>query len=241
LRLDGVFGGVHLIASVRSCPLRCRGSSPQKAVAFKILFWATDPSPELLTKEKAMSLSNGPTQLQALFAATKLYVPRYQRAYAWEVKPHVATFLDDLGNHPGGNPYFLGTVLLTKDSSDIDGLFTRHAIVDGQKRLTTACIFMVACQAALRNTPDFQTLAEHVFKTFVKDSNERKFNTVRYDDQFFEQNIIRGIPGGTMDTQSKTRLKEAAQFSKKVWKECRLKMLPNYPYAETKRGTLVCR
>lgn len=72
-------------------------------------------------------------------------IPLYQRPYAWETEQADA-LLDDLiaylgdGNEPieEVNPYFLGSIVLTKgDQPDAE-------VVDGQQRLTTLTILLAA-------------------------------------------------------------------------------------------------
>lgn len=93
-----------------------------------------------------MNELNGLTTLHDLLAISVIEVPPFQRAYAWEPTPHVRDFLDDLKAHPTAGPgrYFLGTILLSGVPGDAGDRFHQQAVVDGQQRLTTACIF-VAC------------------------------------------------------------------------------------------------
>jgi uncharacterized protein with ParB-like and HNH nuclease domain len=135
-------------------------------------------------------IPNGLTTLNSLFAATTLYVSHYQRAYSWDASEHVRAFLEDLQECPNDMQYFLGTVLLTEDRQHHGSeLFEKHAIVDGQQRLTTVCIIMAVCQRLLRTDAD-QLLSDRILRTFLIELSERKFKTVTYDDAFFHQHII---------------------------------------------------
>src|SRR6516164_8464346 len=98
-----------------------------------------------------MNQSNGLISLSNLLATSLLEVPPYQRAYAWDEKPHVHDFFEDLAAHPATQEsrYFLGTILLTMANGDVDARFRLQAVVDGQQRLTTACILVAAAVTRL--------------------------------------------------------------------------------------------
>jgi Protein of unknown function DUF262/Protein of unknown function (DUF1524) len=68
-------------------------------------------------------------------------VPGYQRGYAWEAK--AGEFLNDLETEAEiGRGLFLGTIIfnVSEDSQD------KIAIVDGQQRLTTIFLLLIACR-----------------------------------------------------------------------------------------------
>ena len=100
------------------------------------------------------TLGNGPSDVLTLFADSTFIVPPYQRAYAWVPEPHLRNFIEDLRSQSAksNRKYFFGTILLAV-SKDVKGPFlTAYSIVDGQQRLTTACIF--AAVALRRLQPD---------------------------------------------------------------------------------------
>lgn len=68
-----------------------------------------------------------------------LMVPPNQRSYAWE-SSHVQTLFEDLSGaiSAGGQPYFLGTLVLTQGEGD------RLEVADGQQRLATTSILIAA-------------------------------------------------------------------------------------------------
>jgi hypothetical protein len=69
-------------------------------------------------------------------------VPKYQRGYAWEAN-EAAEFLDDLESEAEvGRGLFLGTIIfnVAEDAHD------KIEIVDGQQRLTTVFLLLIACR-----------------------------------------------------------------------------------------------
>jgi|SRR6266850_516281 len=69
-------------------------------------------------------------------------VPKYQRGYAWEAN-EAAEFLDDLESEAeAGRGLFLGTIIfnVAEDAED------KIEIVDGQQRLTTIFLLLIACR-----------------------------------------------------------------------------------------------
>ncbi|NBV99974.1 MAG: DUF262 domain-containing protein, partial [Proteobacteria bacterium] len=94
--------------------------------------------------------------------STGFYVPAYQRDYSWDSEK-VERLLDDvlfgtyntLDNHKSIT--FLGTIIVVETSNDNDQKITRGTspeailgIVDGQQRLTTLLMLIVALHSELR-------------------------------------------------------------------------------------------
>ena len=70
-------------------------------------------------------------------------VPLYQRNYSWESDEHVIELWNDLKKEYEANlreKYFFGTLMLVNTSDDKN----RYTIIDGQQRLTTSIILLVA-------------------------------------------------------------------------------------------------
>src|SRR5262245_46408099 len=164
-----------------------------------------------------MSQSDGPTDLNSLFATSTLIVPPFQRAFAWEVQPHLRDFLHDLRTHPssGEKPYFFGTVLLKKADGSSKGLLQGYDVVDGQQRLTTSSVFVAAALRKLRHVGGYEQDVEDFAQLFLRDSGgRRKFRTIAEDDGFFERFILGDEPAGEADchTPSQHRLRLARSF-----------------------------
>lgn len=101
-------------------------------------------------------------RISHLLADRLLEVPSFQRSYSWD-DGNVADFLNDLEtSRKKKTGYFLGTVVFA-NSNDT----SRQLIVDGQQRLATTAILLVAIRDALK---DFKKdkQAEHVDETYLR-------------------------------------------------------------------------
>ncbi|MFS0730052.1 DUF262 domain-containing protein [Curtobacterium sp. 1P10AnD] len=75
----------------------------------------------------------------ALFSENRFFVPDFQRKYSWKKKEQVAEFWDDLQAALAEREYFLGLVILSKESeSGTAG--NQREVVDGQQRLVTLSV-----------------------------------------------------------------------------------------------------
>lgn len=164
-----------------------------------------------------MSITNGPTSLSALFNDQILVVPNFQRAYAWKTE-HLRSYIDDLKSQPKGEDqrYFFGTILLATASGEAPSRYQKYAIVDGQQRLTTTCLFVSASTRLLYKT-EYSELAEDNFGRYLQARNVRKFHTIEEDDAFLERLLIKGdTTESDCDTPSQKRILEAHQFFSEV-------------------------
>lgn len=162
-------------------------------------------------------IKNGQMTMQALLEQGRFVIPQYQRAYAWEIEPHLRNFLDDIDQHgplfAQDKSYFLGTFLLTGDAansgSDPDGTY---AIVDGQQRMTTSVIFVASALRALTAQGHPQTA--DLEQTFLGRRGVRRLSTIADDNNFFDEFVLGdGSPGeDRIDTPSKRRLWDARLF-----------------------------
>lgn len=86
-------------------------------------------------------------QLGHLLADHLLEVPRFQRSFSWD-ESNVDEYLSDLDQARKKNvSYFMGTVVFATPS----GAGGRRQIVDGQQRLATTAILLVAIRDRLRS------------------------------------------------------------------------------------------
>ncbi len=77
---------------------------------------------------------------EILTLSQHLVVPKYQRGYEWD-KSQASEFLEDLQSE-AGRGLFLGTFIF----DIVDELNKRITIVDGQQRLTTILLLLIACR-----------------------------------------------------------------------------------------------
>lgn len=130
--------------------------------------------------------------LTDLLSTSMLSVPQFQRAYAWEENPHVRDFIKDLEDQSRtqSSPYFLGTILLTVVAGNSGDRFRHYAVVDGQQRLTTACILVSAAMARLSKLCPANDLTADCHDLFIRSGRRRKFRTIQEDESFFERFVI---------------------------------------------------
>lgn len=124
-----------------------------------------------------------------LLADRLLSVPRFQRRYSWD-ESNVAEYLSDLLTaSKKERSYFLGTIVLADDAASTDG---RQIIVDGQQRLATTAILLVAIRDLLREYGR-TTPADHVHATYLRsydmkaDEEVERLVLSRADQQDYEQ------------------------------------------------------
>lgn len=88
----------------------------------------------------------GHDRLAHLLSDRLLGVPHFQRGYAWDTN-NTQEFLEDLRiAREEDQPYFMGTIVLAADPNDQN----RYIIVDGQQRLLTTAILIIAIRDQLR-------------------------------------------------------------------------------------------
>jgi hypothetical protein len=88
----------------------------------------------------------GHDHLGHLLSDRLLRVPDFQRRYSWQ-KEHVEEYWSDIARaRAAGNSYFMGTVVL---ASEADETRTRKLIIDGQQRITTTAILLIAVRDRL--------------------------------------------------------------------------------------------
>ncbi|MGK0714820.1 DUF262 domain-containing protein [Leucobacter sp. W1153] len=86
------------------------------------------------------------TSIAKLLSGEELKVPDFQRKYAW-LEENVQELWNDLDKaRKGDRDYFLGTIVLAQDV----GGSGRQLIVDGQQRLTTVALLLLAIRDRLR-------------------------------------------------------------------------------------------
>lgn len=105
----------------------------------------------------------GHDRLSHLLADRLLQVPRFQRSYSWE-QANVVEFLDDLYTARQRHAdYFMGTVVFADGADDAH----RQLIVDGQQRLTTTALLLIALRDLLAEYGKEQQ-SRHIDETYLR-------------------------------------------------------------------------
>lgn len=157
--------------------------------------------------------------LGACLKANVLSVPKYQRAYAWN-NDNVLEFLTDINTAFTASEleYFLGSVVL-------QGGDQKYEVVDGQQRLTTASIFIVAVRDFLKGKGQEQvaTSLESEFLVTVDTWQQLaapKLSLSAHDNAFFRASILKVDADPVAPSrESHERLLDAYQTSKKFVEE----------------------
>src|SRR4051794_22888634 len=90
-------------------------------------------------------LSTDSMGIGKLLLDRRLAVPKYQRSYSW-TDEEVEELWDDLTRavNEGDPDYFLGSVVLSDDSDTADDDAESPFVIDGQQRLATISLLLVA-------------------------------------------------------------------------------------------------
>ena len=102
--------------------------------------------------------------------ATSFFIPPFQRAYAWG-KTEIEQYFSDIKkilqykDEPKQLEHFFGTLVV---KSEINGFDNIYKIIDGQQRLTTTLIFLIALRDNL--TTDNNEI-NHINQTYLFTSN----------------------------------------------------------------------
>jgi uncharacterized protein with ParB-like and HNH nuclease domain len=136
-------------------------------------------------------------------------VPNYQRAYSWEKDKQIKQFLTDIKDHPKSVPqYHLGHFLFEADEYNKNKFW----IIDGQQRLTTVVIFLSCVYNKLNKIENYKSITTNIYNEYlVNTDGEQKYSTVSYDDNFFQNIIIRSVDD-KVDTRSRRRILESFEY-----------------------------
>jgi uncharacterized protein with ParB-like and HNH nuclease domain len=151
------------------------------------------------------------TNLSQIFSlrSNVFAVPNYQRAYSWERDKQVTQFLKDLKEHPKSvNQYHFGHFLFETDETNKNKFW----IIDGQQRLTTSVIFLACIYNKIKKIDEYNKISKNIYSDYLRNTDdEQKFITVGYDNNFFTNIVIDGVPD-KIDTRSRRRIKEAFDY-----------------------------
>jgi uncharacterized protein with ParB-like and HNH nuclease domain len=122
--------------------------------------------------------------------AFKLQVPKYQRNYAWEER-HVKDLFQDISNsiYNDEKEYFIGSIVVKSNKDD------REEVVDGQQRLVTITILLVAIRNYFNSIDDHKR-AWKISNDYLISQDLRTEDEVPHfilnqnDHDFFVENIL---------------------------------------------------
>lgn len=142
--------------------------------------------------DNKLKLNTKDESLREVFSNGKKYfVPKFQRDYSWE-QEHWEIFWEDIENLLNTNDeyHYMGYLVLQEEVQN------HYRIIDGQQRLTTFSLLVLAAIKRLKEAGDEQERMEELHKNFIgsKDlvslemSNKIKLN--RNNDYYFREAII---------------------------------------------------
>ncbi len=130
--------------------------------------------------------------------ATSFFIPPFQRAYAWG-KPEIERFFSDLiriidseldNNQHNKLEHFFGTIVLREET---DGFANKSIIVDGQQRLTTTLIFLIA----LRDLEQNEEKKRFITKNYLKNENSTYQDKIKLKQVTKDWEVYRALVNNT--------------------------------------------
>ncbi len=99
----------------------------------------------------------------------RFIIPVYQRNYDWRIE-NCKQLYDDLIKvvKQGRKSHFFGSIVSVHN----DGTFNEYLVIDGQQRLTTISLLLLAMYNLMKNgvlSPARGNLAEKIYKTYLID------------------------------------------------------------------------
>lgn len=96
------------------------------------------------------------------------FIPPYQRNYEWDL-PMCETFYKDIEKvaSSAGSQHFFGTVIFYEERSQVFGEPSRYILVDGQQRLTTTMLFLIAARDVITD----DVLKNTINQKYLKNNN----------------------------------------------------------------------
>lgn len=151
------------------------------------------------------------TTIRQMFAGNEIFVPNYQRAYAWEKDKHVAQFLKDLEDYTASrteSKYYFGHFLFEKTSDE------KYGVIDGQQRMTTIVIFLAALFKCLKSLRLLSEAEETIYEDIIKRKSLVRLKTVDYDNRFFKDYVVEGTRSDKehLETESQKKIAEAYDY-----------------------------
>jgi len=152
-------------------------------------------------------------QLLSLLDGKKQFtIPIYQRTYSWQLKQCQQLFLDieRIGNDESELSHFIGSIVYFKPGTSPVTSVPELLVIDGQQRLTTVSLLLLALTHFLKEHPDF-TLED---ETWEEIQETYLINKHRKDDSRFKLLLTR--KDKTTYTNLVDEMEMTSNHSKKV-------------------------
>ncbi len=159
----------------------------------------------------------------------KLYIPRFQRDYSWEIK-EVSEFVNDIllgielkDNKVECSEYFFGTILLAGDINESNKTIE---VIDGQQRITTMTIFLSSLAKSFYAIEE-RKLGDLVWNYIMKENDDGELSKVLENstaNHYFEY-LIQMKKECNLESidEEQDRMKEAYDYCNEILKEGKIK------------------
>ena len=133
-------------------------------------------------------------------------IPRYQRAYSWEATQCEELWRDLMRAARASRSHFAGALIYVDEQNEAGSTLS---IVDGQQRLTTASLILLALANRLRETGEsiFGMDAAAIEQTYLKTGEKAKLRLSRSDREAFESLVAGGAPSEAAMSRAGENLK----------------------------------
>jgi len=149
-----------------------------------------------------------------LIKEKKLFVPPYQRSFAWQ-ELQVSQLFEDIENNISEEEYFLGTIVLSKKEDN------KLEIIDGQQRIATIVIFF----SVLKDFLDDEKAKQKIQSDYLSEYDIREKENIPKlvlnleDKEFFKKFVIDSDHNYIGTKESHKRIKNAFNIAEKKIKK----------------------
>lgn len=150
-----------------------------------------------------MAFTTENRKVSDIFQRSTIYrVPRYQRDYVWKEVNWKELWIDLKFTLENENAiqwsHFLGTIVLNKSSRSETGLEV-YEIIDGQQRLLTLYILMIAIYKKFNNISENRKISinEYIYNTFLTSLTKESEKKIMIDNELYNTDIKEIIDAST--------------------------------------------
>lgn len=145
---------------------------------------------------------------------TSFYIPPFQRAYAWGL-PEIERYFHDVVRIIDSEldvdqeyklEHFFGTIVIKEEKS---GFASRSIVIDGQQRLTTTLLFLIA----LRDLEENEQAIDFIHNSFLTNANSTFSDKIKLKQVTTDWESYRALVNGAPSDASGNTLRAYRHFS----------------------------
>lgn len=146
--------------------------------------------------------------IQELFSNKTFHVPSYQRTYAWEQKNWADFWSDIKDGIAGETEHYWGTLTLKattgrEEDPKNDRIFQIYEVVDGQQRITTIFLFLLALS---------RTGKPNLFDQYIKSGNVHRLVLGNLNGSFLQTLVDNGEAHQSARLRTNERISAGLQY-----------------------------